>query len=382
MHELFDFALRQGVEWRMSSLWPTGAGRLVSAAVTAAVLSCGTTEHVIGRDPDAAGAEVGTGGGTGKDSPKLAVQGPAFVLDGLPFDMWGIRVASATMSAALTAHLIAQLDDYLAYGVNTITVFYQGSNGGNHDPFTADGVAVDPEHAARMRSVVEAAAQRGMVVIVGIFYHIPDIGRVNIESWTASVEAVRTVTREMLPYRNVIINVANQNSSSEHDGLPWANVKSPEGAGEMFRAVHAIDPTRIVGTGSVGLGANVEIAKLPDADVLLFSGGGLEARMIEFRNAGLGDQPIVCVELYGSKSDVYLPAGVFADNIKQQYIDDANAAAADPGLSVFFQATPWTQGIGSAGLHFDLAGAGTIGDPGIRWYFEHVASLTQRSSQN
>src|SRR3712207_8267423 len=52
-------------------------------------------------------------------SATLKVEGQAFQLDGKPFDMWGIRTASASQRQELTEHLIAQLDDYLAHGVNT-----------------------------------------------------------------------------------------------------------------------------------------------------------------------------------------------------------------------------------------------------------------------
>ena len=59
----------------------------------------------------------------------LQLDGPAFLLDGKPFDMWAIRAASASQSQELTDHLIAQLDDYLAHGVNTVSVYYMGSRG-------------------------------------------------------------------------------------------------------------------------------------------------------------------------------------------------------------------------------------------------------------
>jgi hypothetical protein len=62
-------------------------------------------------------------------SATLGIRGRTFILDGKPFDMWGIRTASASQSHQLKEHLIAQLEEYLAHGVNTVDVFYMGSSG-------------------------------------------------------------------------------------------------------------------------------------------------------------------------------------------------------------------------------------------------------------
>jgi hypothetical protein len=42
---------------------------------------------------------------------KLTIQGDRFLMNGQPFDMWGLRAASGTMHQKQTDHLIAQLDD-------------------------------------------------------------------------------------------------------------------------------------------------------------------------------------------------------------------------------------------------------------------------------
>src|SRR5690554_5775116 len=105
-----------------------------------------------------------------KNDNILSVKGHFFFMDDKPFDMWGIRVASASQSEALTDHLIAQLDDYLSYGVNTIDVFIQGSSGGFSDPFLKNGKKIEKDHLRRLKRIIEACDDRGMVVIVGIFY--------------------------------------------------------------------------------------------------------------------------------------------------------------------------------------------------------------------
>ena len=93
-----------------------------------------------------------------------------FLLDGRPFDMWGIRTASGTQDDDQCDHLLAQLDDYKAHGVNTVTVFYMGCRGASYDPFSPDGRRIDPGHQGRMERIIRACAGRGMVVVVGLFY--------------------------------------------------------------------------------------------------------------------------------------------------------------------------------------------------------------------
>jgi hypothetical protein len=100
----------------------------------------------------------------------LKVDGELFTLDGKPFDMWGVRVASASQNEQFTKSLIANLDEFKAVGINTISVFLQGSSGGFSDPFLENGKSIDPAHWQRTVQIIEACQQRDMVVVVGIFY--------------------------------------------------------------------------------------------------------------------------------------------------------------------------------------------------------------------
>jgi hypothetical protein len=296
------------------------------------------------------------------------------LLDDVPVDLWGIRVASATMSDTLTDHLIAQLDDYKRYGVNSVTVFYQGSSGDQFDPFSADGTSIDAAHHARMLRIIEACAERDMVVFVGIFYHV---AQPQLLDWQASVQAVRTVAQALTPYDNVVFNVANQHNVEAYAALPWSRVQTLDGLVELFQAAHEVDPTRIVGSGGYDTESNAAIGLSAQADVLLFSGGELAGHMARFRERGITDKPVVCVELYGSDTEQYSPAGVFSDDVKARYFADADTAVQDTALSAFFHATLWTQVSSpeTGFLRYDLGGAGTAAEPGIRWYFEYVAGL-------
>lgn len=300
----------------------------------------------------------------------LTVRGDRFLLDGAPFDMWGIRVASASQTERLTTDLIANLDRYDAHGINALGVFYMGSRGANSDPFSADGSRVDADHQARMERIVGAAAERGMVVIVGIFYQHAPFGLRDAE---AVRQAVRTVTAALRPHRNVIINIANeQNSYGWEDSAAVFDLRDPHRIIELAEAVRQTDPRRLVGGGGYDHDKNIVIGRSGAIDALLFDTSGpepdSEALYERFVSAGVADKPIVNVELFGGWTGKF-ERGVFPDPVRQAYLREVQAAASRPGLSVFFHNNPWLQ---ADPIRYDLGGSGAPRDPGIRWYFEAV----------
>ncbi|NLF31251.1 MAG: hypothetical protein GX591_10245 [Planctomycetes bacterium] len=308
---------------------------------------------------------------TTKPSALLTLDGQHWLLDGRPFDLWGIRTASGTMNDAQCRHLIDQFDDYLAHGVNAVTVFYQGCRGGNYDPFTPDGTAVDAGHQARMERILQAAAGRGMVVIVGLFYQAAPI---TLADAAAVRNAVRTVTEALRPYRNVILNVCNEPNSGEWKKFKAFDFNDPRRVIDLCRLVHDIDGDRIVGGGGYDHAFNPVVGRSDDVDVLLFDTAGIEhtsgALFDRFRAEGVDGKPMVNVETFGGWTKQF-PRGVFDEDVRAAYFREIDDALARPGLSVFFHNNPWCQST-TEPLRYDLGGYGTAGDPGIRWYFERV----------
>ncbi|HEX2325542.1 MAG TPA: hypothetical protein VHQ00_09090, partial [Chloroflexota bacterium] len=131
--------------------------------------------------------------------------------DGAPLEVWGVRVASAAVRDDWTAQLLAHLDEYLGYGVNALTVFYQGSSGGSRQAFSPDGRQIEPALQRRMERLIEAAAERRMLVVAGVFYQNqtarldPEKGPW-LESRDAYPRAVEAVARSLRRYPNVILN--------------------------------------------------------------------------------------------------------------------------------------------------------------------------------
>ena len=320
----------------------------------------------------------------------LEIEGNRFLINGELVDMMGIRTASASIEESYTAELIEYLPTYKNYGINAVTVFLQGSSGGSFDPFTSDGRAIDANHLARMKRIVEAADEHGMVVIVGIFYQMSKGGGdPNLADWAASQEAVRTVVSEFTGYTNIIINIANEQNSSNYRGFAWEDVMDPAGIIEMCAIVHEEDPTMLCGGGGYDHDHNEVIGLSDEIDVLLFDTLGPSQDKYsgelyqDFVDAGITDKPIVNVETFGGWTKNYglggtADQGVFPDSAKNHYFQEIADGVSIPGLSVFMHNNPWYQGVSTGdknqfGLALDgSSGEGTENNPGVSWYYERL----------
>ena len=318
---------------------------------------------------------------SGKTGHVLSVKGNAFLMDGKPFNMWGIRVASATEDEQSLAHLTAQLDNYNSYGVNTLAVYLMGSSGGAYDPFDPSGAKMDNSHRRRMERLVREAGKRGMAVVIGIFYQRVPAERIHLQDWEASVNAVRTVAKwlKRRNFRNVILNIANEQNSSYYRDKPWARVNNTDDILYLCRTAKEVNPRLIVGAGGYDLEKNIVIGNSPDTDVLLFDTSKPEEPSIfhfgKYRESGIR-KPMVNVEMFGAWTKKFAD-GVFIGNPDlKYYYEEVDSASSTEGLYTFFFAADWLQGKSYGKVNrYDLAGRGTPEDPGIRWYFEYLKSL-------
>jgi len=316
---------------------------------------------------------------------QLSVQGNQFLLDGDHFDMWGIRVASASQTDSLTELLIANLDEYKKYGVNTISVYLQGSSGGFSDPFRDEGKILDEAHARRLKQIIEACQQRDMVVIVGIFYQRVIDNRNDtrrLDSREAIYEAVETTVKTLEPYQNIIINIANEQNSSIYRRFEPFRFNEPHNIIDLCRHIKQLDPQRLVGGGGYHDSSNVVIGKSAWVDVLLFDTffGDIEAGQHSgwhydyFRERGVPDKPLVNVELFGGWTKQFVPPGVYTPEGKEIHLQEIKEAQKRPGLYVHLHSNPWCQGPADGyPVRYHLGGDGTAEDPGIRWWFEAVS---------
>jgi hypothetical protein len=311
----------------------------------------------------------------------LTIKGNQFYWSDQKFPMWGIRVASASQTDSLTNQLIGQLDDYKLNGINVVSVFVQGSSGGYSDPFLDDGKQIKADHFRRLTHIIEACQRRSMVVIVGIFYQRVmqnSNGSRSINDSLAVYHAVETITKQLIPYRNVIINIANEQNSSLYRSFKPFNLNDPKNIINLCKHVKMMDPERIVGGGGYNDTSNVVIGKSGYVDVLLFDTFSEDIQRGEhsgwhydyFRKMGVPDKPMINVEIFGSWTAQFVPPGVFPEDGKKIHLQEITEARKRPGLYVHFHSNVWMQGP-SAGypLRFELGGMGTLQDPGIRWWF-------------
>lgn len=312
----------------------------------------------------------------------LSIKDGTFQLDGKPFKPWGVRTASAAITDEYTTSLIAQLDDYKAHGVNSVTVFYEGSSGGFMNPFSPDGTTIDPLVEKRMEQIISEADKRRMVVVAGIFYQFAP----HPVSADALRNSVVAVTKALQPFRNVIINVSNeQNSGKWKDFAPVFDMRVPENVAGLCKLVKATDPQRIVGSGGYDSKSNEEIGRSPDVDVLLFDTSHTDedsAKLYDrYVKAGVTGKPMINVETFGGSTKPYLPPGVFNtpenEKLKAAYLREIAAVAPIPHLGLFLHNNPWFQGAKKGDkLHFEIGGNGDPTTPGFSWYFDAVKAAS------
>lgn len=150
----------------------------------------------------------------------IAIKGTSFTLNGNPFEFTGVSFFNAVYNPAFNSSIserIRWLDKFRAYGINVIRVWGQWDNKRGFvntcstcTLYNPDG-SLRTEHLNNLKEIIKAADDKGMVVLFVLFQR---------ESWNdkiiltdqASDKAVALVTKELQPYRNVILQIWN-----EHD---------------------------------------------------------------------------------------------------------------------------------------------------------------------
>jgi hypothetical protein len=187
----------------------------------------------------------------------LTVSGTRFLMDGRPFPYTGISFFNAIYNPAFNKSPEDRrtwLRKFKKYGINVIRVWSQwDSKRGfvNTCPecslYLPDG-SLRREHIDRVKAIAADAAAEGMVLQLVMFSQ---------ESWhdgiklgEAADRAVGAVARELMPHRNVVLQVWNEFSERVLDHV---------------KTIRSIDPKRLV-TNSPGfagvLGDNAQNAAL------------------------------------------------------------------------------------------------------------------------
>ncbi|MFW5980822.1 MAG: hypothetical protein ACOCRB_02240 [Halanaerobiaceae bacterium] len=200
-----------------------------------------------------------------------------------------------------TDNLIKALPQWYEHGLRAFTVGFQG--GGpcftvdnstiENNPFGEDGKTIDPAYKGRMKRLIEAADELGMVVIVSFFYP----GQVHrLQDEKAVKNAVISASRFLKEggYTNVLIEIAN-----EHDiASPHDIITEPEGMVELIKLAREESGGIPVGSSRTGGSADEKVAKA--SDYVLIHGNGCSRqdyyKLVRKVKNWCPDKPVVCNE--------------------------------------------------------------------------------------
>jgi hypothetical protein len=262
---------------------------------------------------------------------------------------------------ANTDAFVANLDSYREHGLLATDVNLQGGNpgygGAENAAFDSDG-SLRQEWRDRAAQVIEAHAERNMVVVLGLFYFHQDQV---LEDEDAVRRAVTNATDWLIEndYRNVIIEIANE--YNDDDAYDHEIIHSDEGMAELIELAQSrfddADFRLAVSASRFGDGSWPDDAVADAADLALLHCNGLDAEGCAEAAAEQQqerDYPIVVNETNNT-------AGTYTDETLDEdraAIDELTATGASWGLMLnqWNQYAPcvYEDDCGSAGFDWAL----------------------------
>ena len=290
---------------------------------------------------------------------RLSVKGEQILLNGQPVKVIGLRCSNALMTEQTTTQLIDQLDEFKSYGVNTVSVFFMGSRFGDVKGYRPDA-SLDRAHAGRMGRIIEAADQRGMIVLVGCLYWSTSRAKEELGHWTQA-EADRAVANTVRwlkekDYRNVFVDVDNEGMA--HDEKGWS-------IAGMIDAAHAVDPTIMVAY-------NDSDPPPANADLLIHHSPRTPGRPWVQSEGTPNNAPGGYWGTYSKRQGLYnyINIGLYTQAMKEDQIRQTGRDLTKHSGHVL--ASTWLQCVPPHGPNQSPGGDGSDDDPGIRWWLEHV----------
>lgn len=283
------------------------------------------------------------------------VEGDQTLLNGEVFQAIGLRCSNALLNNTSTSKLIAQLDEFRSYGLNTISIFFMGSRYSNINSYNLDGTLKD-DYAARMGRIIEACDQRDMVVLVGILYWGAQMSaeeNAYYNSWgqpevnQAMVNTVNWLRNNN--YRNVFIDPDNEGMAERGAGFDIA---------EMICEGKKANSNLVIAYNGKGYAP-------PCADLPIHFGEKV-ASMPYIQTEGTPSQ------YWGEYSkerglSEYINVGIYTEGKKAQQLK-ATKELLVQGHGYLFAST-WLQNVPP---NYEIGGDGSPCNPGIRWWLEFV----------
>ena len=287
----------------------------------------------------------------------FTVKGEKTYLNGHEFLVKGLRCSNALISDGTTDELIANLDTFARYGVNTVSVFFMGSRFGDVKGYREDA-SLNPVYSRRMGRIIAAADKRGMVVLVGCLYW--STSKAKWDNWTqaqANLAVANTVRwLKEHEYRNVFIDVDNEGMA--RSAKNFDNRK-------MVIAGKAVDQTFVIATNFRG-------PPPPEADLGIHHSEKVAGKPYIQSEAVPSNAPGNYWSKY-SKVDGYynyINIGLYNEDMKANQIQKTN----DHLLNSmgYMLAGTWLQCVLPYGPNNNPGGYGTKDDPGIRWWLDYL----------
>ena len=151
---------------------------------------------------------------------EVAIQGTAFTLNKEPFIFTGLSFFNAIYNPTFNqsaAERAKWLSTFKNYGINVIRVWGQWDNKLGFvntcttcTLYNPDG-SLRPNHLNTLKEIIKAADEKGIVVLFVLFQRESWNDKIILEDKAAD-KAVAQVTKELQPFRNLILQVWN-----EHD---------------------------------------------------------------------------------------------------------------------------------------------------------------------
>ncbi len=170
----------------------------------------------------------------------ISADGRYFTLDGVPTYLNGVSYYGAT-SITTASFRTADLDDMVADGFNWIRVWghWQWPSGTGEDVsvLTYNGQVREP-YMTRLKALITECNSRGIIVDVSL-NRDADGNWVGARTQADHIACVQTLATQLLSYRNVYIDVANERDVGDDRYVSLSE------CGQLIDAIHAIDAGRL-----------------------------------------------------------------------------------------------------------------------------------------
>jgi len=294
----------------------------------------------------------------------FSVQGEKTYLNDQEILLKGLRLSNALISDAAVDQVIAHMDTFAYYGLNSFSVYFQGSRFGDIKGYHKDA-SLDSVYAGRMARLIEAADDKGFVVLVGCLYW--GNSQAKWENWTQEQanQAIANTVQWLHKnnYRNVFVDVDNEGMAHRSAGFDTR---------ELVLAGKKVDSTIVIAT-------NFHDVPPPEADMGIHFSHKVPGKPYAQTEAHAPKAPggywgaySKQGERWGNGPDLYqyINIGVYTDEMKKEQIRETFEYL-DNGEG-YMMASTWLQCVPPEGPNHRPGGYGSKDDPGIRWWLEAV----------